>query len=80
VARQDGTRDVRRTCRVPALEEDLGVPLYTRGARRTTLTAAGHRVLEFAMHTQQRADLRSQPDADRTLFAGMSSSPRSRVL
>ncbi|WP_344499996.1 LysR family transcriptional regulator [Dactylosporangium maewongense] len=48
------------------LEEDLGVPLFTRGSRGMTLTAAGHHVLEFATHTQQRAaDLRSELDADR---------------
>jgi DNA-binding transcriptional LysR family regulator len=48
------------------LEEDLGVRLFIRGARGMTLTDAGHRVLEFASHTHQRAaDLRSDLDADR---------------
>ncbi|WP_246473666.1 LysR family transcriptional regulator [Streptosporangium becharense] len=48
------------------LEDDLGVPLFTRGARGMTLTAAGHHVLEFATHTRQRAaDLRAELDADR---------------
>src|SRR5690242_19933858 len=48
------------------LEEDLGVPLFTRGARGMTLTAAGHRVLEFAARVHQdAADLRAEIDADR---------------
>jgi len=53
------------------LEDDLGVPLFTRGARGMTLTAAGHRVLEFATRTyQDAADLRAELDADRHTVRG----------
>jgi DNA-binding transcriptional LysR family regulator len=53
------------------LEDELGVALFSRGARGMTLTAAGHRVLAFAAETRQRAaDLRAELDADRHAVRG----------
>jgi DNA-binding transcriptional LysR family regulator len=56
---------------VRLLEDELGVQLFTRGARGMTLTSAGHQVLAFANETQQRiADLRSELDAQRHAVRG----------
>ena len=53
------------------LEEELGVALFTRGARGMTLTTAGHLVLEFATRTRQLADdLRSELGAARHSVRG----------
>ena len=56
---------------VRLLEDELGVQLFTRGARGMTLTSAGHRVLAFANDTQQRiADLRSELDTQQHAVRG----------
>ena len=56
---------------VRLLEDELGVRLFTRGARGMTLTPAGHRVLAFANDSQQRvADLRSELNAEHHVVRG----------
>ena len=44
------------TARVKALEEELGAPLFERHARGVTLTAAGHRLMPYAIRARQLLD------------------------
>lgn len=44
------------TTRVRQLEQDLGVPLFLREAKRMTLTAEGHRLLDYARRLLALAD------------------------
>lgn len=44
------------TARVKALEEELGATLFERHARGVTLTAAGHRLMPYAIRARQLLD------------------------
>lgn len=44
------------TARVKALEEELGAALFERHARGVTLTAAGHRLMPYAIRARQLLD------------------------
>lgn len=44
------------TARVKALEEELGAALFERHARGVTLTAAGHRLMPYAVRARQLLD------------------------
>jgi DNA-binding transcriptional LysR family regulator len=44
------------TARVRALEEELGAALFERHARGVTLTAAGHRLMPYAVRARQLLD------------------------